>query len=310
MNALQCPSCETRLNLPEDPVVSKVRCPRCKTVFTLPAVTSQQPTNATEKRRRKTIDAAEIYQKVIGAVVGISHSSGTGSGVVIDKDGIIVTNKHVLGKSRDVTVRLHDGGECDGRTVVCFPDVDIAFVKVRCEKLPYVPIKSDAKLSVGLDVLAIGHPLGLHDSLTRGIISSLDRTINGAHYIQTDASINPGNSGGPLFNNLGELIGINTMVLRDAQGLGFAIPIQVVHRCFNDVKNKLDELIERDACAVCGATLSDAKYCTNCGATAQAASGAREEAKTVKKRPTACPTCATALDGIASYCSNCGTTIR
>lgn len=164
---------------------------------------------------------------------------GFGSGVVVSPDGYILTNNHVAGgKSSRIEVSFADGRNVDGEVVWADPVLDLAVVKVNLTGLSHLVLGDATKLEVGEQAIAIGNPLGLEfqRSVTSGIISALNRTISietetGANYmedlIQTDASINPGNSGGPLLNARGEVVGINTVKVISAEGMGFAIPINI-----------------------------------------------------------------------------------
>ncbi|MFW6066333.1 MAG: trypsin-like peptidase domain-containing protein [Planctomycetota bacterium] len=159
-----------------------------------------------------------------------------GSGVLIDGGGYVVTNAHVVRRARSVSVSLQDGTQFDGRVISAAPEHDLAVLKIDPgdEDLPHLPPGRSDDLMVGEPVIAIGNPLGYANSLTTGVVSAVDRTLEfrgGVRYeglIQTDAPINPGNSGGPLLNIKGELIGINTAIRADAQNIGFAIPIGTV----------------------------------------------------------------------------------
>jgi serine protease Do len=160
-------------------------------------------------------------------------SPSSGSGVIIDKDGYIVTNNHVVGDASEVQVRLIDKRKFTGKVVGRDPDTDLAVVKIESKNpLPTVPLGDSSQVKVGQWVIAVGNPFGLEHTLTVGVVSALKReNVNLSRYedfIQTDASINPGNSGGPLFNIKGEVIGINTAIINFAQGIGFAIPSKMV----------------------------------------------------------------------------------
>ncbi len=154
---------------------------------------------------------------------------GSGSGVLVDAVGHIVTNHHVVGDAEEVEVRLSDKTKFVGKVVGRDPDTDLAVVKIQSDKaFPFAVFGDSAKIRVGQWAIAVGNPFGLDRTLTIGVISALGReNVNLSRYedfIQTDASINPGNSGGPLFNIRGEVIGINTAIINFAQGIGFAIP--------------------------------------------------------------------------------------
>jgi serine protease Do len=159
---------------------------------------------------------------------------GTGSGVIIDPSGIILTNNHVVNGADKVTVRLHDGREFVASQVKTDPKTDIAVIRIDgAGKLPAATLGNSDALEVGDWVLAVGTPFGLQETVTAGIISAKSRGIGISEredYLQTDAAINPGNSGGPLVNLQGEVIGINTAISTHSggnEGVGFAVPINL-----------------------------------------------------------------------------------
>lgn len=160
--------------------------------------------------------------------------TGQGSGFIIDASGIILTNAHVVSKADKVTVTLKDGRTFNGQVRGTDEVTDLAVVKIdpRGETLPIAPLGDSAKIKVGDWAIAVGNPVGLDNTVTLGIISTIGRSAAKAgipdkriDFIQTDAAINPGNSGGPLLDSRGEVIGINTAIRADAMGIGFAIPI-------------------------------------------------------------------------------------
>ena len=157
-----------------------------------------------------------------------------GSGFIIEPDGLILTNFHVVDNAETITVRLLDGRELAGKVVGKDQKTDIALVKISARDLPVAPLADSDRLEVGEWVMAIGNPFGLDNTVTSGIVSAKDRQIGAGpydHFIQTDASINPGNSGGPLVNLQGEVVGINTAIFSQSGGnigIGFAIPINLV----------------------------------------------------------------------------------
>lgn len=162
---------------------------------------------------------------------------GTGSGVITDANGLILTNAHVVANADAVSVVLKDGRRLEGQVVGADPITDIAVVKVNATNLPAARLGNSDNLVPGQAAIAIGNPLGLSNTVTEGIISATGRSASevGApaervEFIQTDAAINPGNSGGPLLNAQGEVIGINTAIIQGAQGLGFAVPINTARR--------------------------------------------------------------------------------
>lgn len=189
-------------------------------------------------------------KKAMSSVVGITTKEvqnygfisqevdGVGSGVIVDKNGYILTNSHVVGdgNAKEITVLLENGDKIPGKALWNDSSIDLAIVKVEAKNLPVATLGDSEKLEVGEIAIAIGNPLGLEfqRTVTSGIISGLHRSIQVDRYnviedlIQTDASINEGNSGGPLLNSKGEVIGINTAKIKTAEGLGFAIPINMV----------------------------------------------------------------------------------
>ncbi|MCX7593420.1 MAG: trypsin-like peptidase domain-containing protein [Fischerella sp.] len=174
---------------------------------------------------------------------------GSGSGFIISANGQILTNSHVINGADTVAVRLKDGRTFEGQVVGEDPVTDVAVVTIAANNLPTIPLGNSENLQPGEAVIAIGNPLGLDNTVTSGIISATGRSGSdiGASdkrvdYIQTDAAINPGNSGGPLLNTRGEVIGMNTAIIRGAQGLGFAIPINTAQRIAKELiaKGRVD----------------------------------------------------------------------
>ncbi len=162
---------------------------------------------------------------------------GSGSGFIISANGQILTNSHVVNGADTVTVRLKDGRTFDGRVIGEDPVTDVAVVTIDTQNLPTIALGNSDVVQPGEAVIAIGNPLGLDNTVTSGIISATGRSGSAigasdkrVDYIQTDAAINPGNSGGPLLNVRGEVIAMNTAIIRGAQGLGFAIPINTAQR--------------------------------------------------------------------------------
>ena len=164
-----------------------------------------------------------------------------GSGVVIDAEGHVLTNDHVVSRATQIRVLLADGREFEAKPVGVDPNNDIAVLKIETEEeIPWISMGSSEDLMVGEPVIAIGNPFGLSNTVTTGVISALNRSIRTEQrtfhgFLQTDASINPGNSGGPLLNAEGELIAINTAVYQGGQGIGFAIPIDVAARVVREL---------------------------------------------------------------------------
>ncbi|MFQ4135045.1 trypsin-like peptidase domain-containing protein [Nodosilinea sp. PGN35] len=183
-----------------------------------------------------------VYEQASPAVVAINTRDGGGSGSIIDASGLILTNAHVVGSERVVTVRLSDGRSFQGDVVGYGQDrLDLAAVRLRGTPrgLPTVPIAPVNSVRVGQSAFAIGSPFGLQGTLTVGIVSRIDRDRN---VIQTDAAINPGNSGGPLLNSAGQMIGVNTSIFTTGSGggsvgIGFAIPTDAVQTFLASVRS-------------------------------------------------------------------------
>jgi serine protease Do len=180
-----------------------------------------------------------VARQVTPAVVGIASGNASGSGVVVRQEGVIVTNAHVVGRSREVEVSLANGERVPGRVLGRDANVDIAVVQIPARRAIAVATVGDSdRLTVGQSAIAIGNPLGLERTVTTGVVSAVNRSPRGIELgglIQTDAAINPGNSGGPLVDSRGAVIGINTVIYNEAQGLGFAVPINLA----NDIVQQL-----------------------------------------------------------------------
>jgi S1-C subfamily serine protease len=215
----------------------------------------------TEAAGTEPLDAEEqnnilVYRKNIPSVVNITSKAvtfdffyglvpqeGQGSGFVIDKEGHILTNYHVIADARQVEVTMHNRKKFRATVVGTDPAHDLAVIKIEAPNLTAAVLGDSRNLQVGQKVYAIGNPFGLAGTMTRGIVSSIRpvKEPNGAaidEAIQTDAAINPGNSGGPLMNAHGEVIGINTMILSSVgqnAGIGFAIPINTAKAVLNDL---------------------------------------------------------------------------
>jgi serine protease Do len=171
-----------------------------------------------------------------------SKTHGQGSGVIISSDGYIVTNNHVVSNADEVRVTLNDGKEYVAHVIGTDPQTDIALVKVNAPgSLPTAEFGDSDRLEVGDWVMAIGNPFGLDATVTVGVLSAKGRFIGAGMYddfLQTDASINPGNSGGPLLNTDGQIVGINTAIIPNGQGIGFSIPANLVKSIIVQLKDK------------------------------------------------------------------------
>ncbi len=181
--------------------------------------------------------AETVGPSVVAIKVRKRDGQGEGSGFIITADGYVLSNNHVVEGAVKIEVMMHDGESYPAKLVGTDPATDVAVIKVQAgeRKLPVASLGNSTKLRVGEWVMAIGNPLGFEHSVTAGIVSAKERRqvnpdgrLRYPEFIQTDTSINPGNSGGPLFNMRGQVVGINTAIRRDAQGICFAVPIDMV----------------------------------------------------------------------------------
>ena len=218
-----------------------------------------------DKETEKSTTVADVLEETMKSVVGISKlkengtsifsnsnetSLGLGTGMIVTENGYILSNEHVTGsRYSNCYVTLENGSVYDGTVVWSDSDLDLSITKIEANGLKYVTLGDSSKIRIGETVYAIGNPIGFEfrRTVTSGIISSKNRTIkleeeNNSSYmsdlIQTDATINPGNSGGPLIYPNGEIIGINTVKISSAEGIGFAIPINVVKPVINSFMEK------------------------------------------------------------------------
>jgi len=167
-------------------------------------------------------------------------TSSLGSGFIIDKEGHVLTNDHVVNGADEIEIKLSDGRSFPAKIIGSDSKLDLALVKIEgTDNFPVTRLGNSDKLQVGEWVMAIGNPFGLEQTVTAGIVSAKGRVIGAGPYddfIQTDASINPGNSGGPLFNTAGEVVGINTAIVARGQGIGFAIPVNMAREVIDQLK--------------------------------------------------------------------------
>jgi serine protease Do len=185
----------------------------------------------------------EFFERFFGEIPPREFPQNSlGSGFIIDEQGYILTNNHVIEKADKIKVRLSDEQEFDAEVVGRDPKTDIALIKIESSTpLQAVTMGDSDKLQVGEWLIAIGNPFGLEHTVTAGIVSAKGRVLGSGPYddfIQTDASINPGNSGGPLINMRGEVVGINTAIIAGGTGIGFAIPINMVKEILPQLKEK------------------------------------------------------------------------
>jgi len=226
---------------PLPPTVSAVR--RTPVVLVahnvLPSVVNIQ-TEATIKQR--AVDPFFDPFGIFGNQQRSYTSQALGSGFVWSSDGIIVTNNHVVEGASRITVNLNDGTQTPAKLIGVDPDSDLAVLRVDQKNLTAAPVGTSADLMIGETVVAVGNPFGLSGSVTTGVVSALGRSVPSKEegrtftdFIQTDASINPGNSGGPLLNIEGKVIGINVAIYAQAQGIGFAIPVDRARKVIQDI---------------------------------------------------------------------------
>jgi len=211
-------------------VVEKVR----------PAVVNLTARQVVTVRRRSVFD--DLFPEFAPPGSEVYSSQSLGSGVLISTDGLIVTNEHVIEGAAEIKVRFADGKSVNAEVIGSDADADLAVLRVPAKGRPFLPLAEQDDSMIGETVIAVGNPLGLESTVTVGVLSARDRTVTSpstrrvyTDFLQTDASINPGNSGGALADLDGRLIGINTAIIGDAQGIGFAIPAKRVRRVVNDL---------------------------------------------------------------------------
>src|SRR5688500_3343063 len=204
----------------------------------LPSVVNIQ-TEATIRRR--AVDPYFDPFGLFGAPRAYTSQS-LGSGFIWSADGIIVTNNHVIEGASRITVNFNDGSQLAARLIGVDPDSDLAVLRVDAKQLVAAPIGTSSDLMIGETVVAVGNPFGLSGTVTTGVLSAVGRSVPSqdqsrtfTDFIQTDASINPGNSGGPLLNIEGRVIGINVAIYAQAQGIGFAIPVDRAKKVIQDL---------------------------------------------------------------------------
>ena len=211
---------------------------------------------STQESKTQTVTVRDPFSEFFGDIFGNGRGGGQqrqvhtpervgfGSGVIISRDGYIVTNNHVIDNADVISVKLNDGREFKGRVIGADPSTDLALVKIEADDLPTVPVGDSDALKVGEWVLAVGNPFNLNSTVTAGIVSAKARSLgvynNGIEsFIQTDAAINQGNSGGALVNAKGELVGINSVLSSPTgayAGYGFAIPTSIMTKVIADLK--------------------------------------------------------------------------
>lgn len=232
--------------------------------YTAKKTESTTEVETVEKVEEKSKNVADIIEETTNKVVGISKLKNTGSsilsksdetelglgtGMIVTEDGYILSNSHVTGEKYSICyITLENGNKYDGTVVWSDTDLDLSITKINAKNLEYVEFGDSDKVRVGETVYAIGNPIGyeFRRTVTSGIISAKNRTIKISEedkdsymtdLIQTDATINPGNSGGPLITPDGEVIGVNTVKISSAEGIGFAVPINIIKPIIDSFKN-------------------------------------------------------------------------
>ena len=240
-----------------------------RSLFAVALVMLCNATLATSRAAAEPVSAVrrtpvvEVVERVAPAVVNIAAESivrevdpffgqlfggrarktqALGSGLIIAANGLVVTNAHVIEGASRIVVGTLDGRELEADVLGSDRDADLALLKVKAQNLPAIPLGRSADLLMGETVVAIGNPFGLANTVTTGVLSARGRAVPGdrgdvtyTDFLQTDASINPGNSGGPLVNLAGQVIGINSAIVRGASGIGFAIPADRAQRVVDDL---------------------------------------------------------------------------
>ena len=231
---------------------------------------------STQESKTQTVTVRDPFYDFFGDIFGNGRGGGQqrqvqtpervgfGSGVIISKDGYIVTNNHVIDNADVISVKLNDGREYKGRVIGTDPSTDLALVKIEADELPTIPVGDSEALKVGEWVLAVGNPFNLGSTVTAGIVSAKARGLgaNGVEsFIQTDAAINQGNSGGALVNANGELVGINAMLVSPTgaySGYGFAIPTSIMTKVVTDLKQY--GTVQRALLGIAGRNMGDETY--------------------------------------------------
>ena len=205
-----------------------------------PAVVNLTARQVVTVHRRSIFD--DLFPEFAPPGSEVYSSQSLGSGVLISPDGVIVTNEHVIEGAAEIKVRFADGKSLNAEVIGSDADADLAMLRVPAKGRTFLPLAEQDDSMIGETVIAIGNPLGLESTVTVGVLSARDRTVTSpsthrvyTDFLQTDASINPGNSGGALVDLDGRLVGINTAIIGDAQGIGFAIPAKRVRRVVNDL---------------------------------------------------------------------------
>lgn len=276
------------------------------------------------------IELPDLLDRIIPAVVQILTPSGQGTGFVLSEDGLIISNRHVVGYERFVKVVTKEKKEYYGQIIASNPHIDFCVIYVPDAKFndTLSMIDSDG-VRLGESIVAIGHPYGYDYTISQGIISSKGRkdvgpAFKNVEFFQLDMGINPGNSGGPVVRRgTGEVIGMVTLGLRQADNIGFAVPSNYGNTYLTKI-NAYDResALNSIYCTVCGsASAGSSKYCNKCGSTIEKMTledfkkslnieaGEREKEAVEFGKEKKCPSCGTVNEETAKYCKKCGSTL-
>jgi serine protease Do len=269
----------------------------------------------------RQMDIERVFEQVAPAILGVQAGPAFGSGFFVDPRGLAVTNRHVVGCEPEVVLTLANTTEVRGKVVRSIRSLDLAFVLADVAgATAALELAAPESVKVGQEVIAIGHPRGLMSTVTRGIVSSLGRRINGTQYLQTDAAINPGNSGGPLINERSQVVGMSTMILDGAHGIGFALPSSPLQTAVAEIAARFGELGRLRYCNICGASNApEVKYCGTCGDGFSGRPVEFDRLQRSQHRMTAvketvagwsCAACKQTGTGASRYCPRCGATLQ
>lgn len=231
------------------------------------------------------MDPQQIIEKYQQAIIQIATSGGTGTGFYVKEFDLIVTNAHVVAENAEVTIAGKAFDKALSRVWYTDRKHDLAFLQAPAGVvLPEVQLGRYEQMKDGDAVVAIGHPYGLNYTATQGVISKVDRIRDGVKYIQIDAAINPGNSGGPLVNMQGEIIGVNSFIIRGGDNLGFALPVNYLREALSLYLPSRGQASTR--CFSCGflvtsSNIDSKKYCPSCGTEVQLPELPEKEAEPV-----------------------------
>jgi len=264
------------------------------------------------------LSAEQLFEKVRPSVVVIKVGPGTGSGFFTADGSVIATNAHVVEGSSRAKIKMHDGKELECQVVRSYKVDDIAFL-YSPQKGTVPPLRASTTLKVGQTVMALGNPLGMEYTLSRGIISGINQMVGGKPFIQTDASIAPGSSGGPLFDEFAMVVGVNSQVRGNT--IGLAIPAELVHQRLGETVQLWPQLASTKYCPVCGERSADPKYCGGCGMErtkakemeppleAPAHNAPAAVAAVQASAGAACRACKNTMSAGEKYCARCGASV-